>query len=116
MEHYGADEYSIRDPMLFELHINPKTAKVSIILDHWLPVYVIKENETIIKSSDVLAIMEGTPELNSYYENTVQVFYEARHLKSKTDNTSASDDADLTEDDKNLLLDLIDPENVKHIH
>lgn len=116
MEHYGADELCIRDPMVFDMRINPKTNKVSIILDHWLPVYVLKENETIIKCSDVLAVLEPTPELNNYFETSVQVFYEARNLKDKTDNTSASSDADLTEDDRNLLLDLIDPDNVKHIH
>jgi hypothetical protein len=116
MEQYGADEYSVRDPMLFEMHINQKTSKVSIVLDHWLPVYVLKDNEAIIKSSDVLTVLEATPELNQYYETSVQVFYEARQLKEKTDNTSASSDADLTEADKNLLLELIDLDNVKHIH
>lgn len=116
MEHYGADEYYVRDPMSFQIQINRQNAKVSIIMDHWLPVYVLKDNETIIKSSDVIAILEATPEFNRYYETSVQVFYEARNLKEKTDDTSSSKDEDLTEDDKNLLLELIDPDNVKHIH
>lgn len=116
MEHYGADELVVRDPMYFDFKMDPRTGKTTIILDHWLPVYVLKSNETIIKESEVLAVLEGTSEFNTYYATTVSVMTEARNMKeepSDSMDTSSSNDDELTSDDMNIILESMDTSKVQ---
>lgn len=114
MEHYGHDEVVLRDAMVVFVKSDFKTGKQTIMLDHWLPIQLIKENETIIKLSDILAIMTPTPEFNAYFENTVSVVKSVREEASEVEELSSSNDDELTPEDMRLILDMVGPTNQMH--
>lgn len=113
MEHYGHDEIMVRDAMVVFIKMDMKNGKQIAMLDHWLPVSVIKENETIIKMSEVLAIMNPTPEFTEYFENSVEVIKQTKEHFSDQE-LSSSDDDELTPEDMRLILDAVGPTNVMH--
>ena len=113
MEHYGHDEIVVRDAMMVFMKMDYKVGKQLVQLEHWLPVQIIKENETIIKSSDVMAIMNPSNEFVDYYTNAVSVIKQVK-MELDTDTTQSSDDDKLSTEDMNLILDMVGPSNQMH--
>ena len=114
MEHYGHDEVVIRDAMVVFVKNDFKTGKQTIMLEHWLPVQLIKDNETIIKSSDILAMMVPGPEFSAYYENTVAAVNRVKDEASSDEELSSSNDDELTTEDMKMILDMVGPTNQMH--
>ena len=113
MEHYGHDEIVVRDAMMVFMKMDYKVGKQLVQLEHWLPVQIIKENETIIKSSDVMAIINPSNEFVDYYTNAVSVIKQVK-MELDTDTTQSSDDDKLSTEDMNLILDMVGPSNQMH--
>lgn len=113
MEHYGHDEIVVRDAMMVFMKMDYKIGKQLVQLEHWLPVQILKENETIIKSSDVMTIMNPSNEFVDYYTNAVSVIKQVK-MELDTDTTQSSDDDKLSTEDMNLILDLVGPSNQMH--
>ena len=112
MEHYGHDELIVRDAMVVFTKTDFKSGKQVIMLEHWLPIQLIKENETIIKQSEVVATMTPSSAFFEYYMNAVSVVKES--LSSDGDELSSSDDDELTPEDMRLILDAVGPTNQMH--
>lgn len=112
MEHYGHDELAIRDAMVVFTKTDFKTGKQIIMLEHWLPMQLIQENETVIKQSEVVATMIPNSAFTDYYINAVSVVKET--LESNGDELSSSDDDELTPEDMKLILDAVGPTNQMH--
>lgn len=112
MEHYGHDEIVVRDAMVVFTKTDFKSGKQIIMLEHWLPIQLIKENETIIKQSEVVATMTPSSAFFEYYMNAVSVVKES--LSSDGDELSSSDDDELTPEDMRLILDAVGPTNQMH--
>jgi hypothetical protein len=112
MEHYGHDEIVVRDAMVVFTKTDFKSGKQIIMLEHWLPIQLIKENETIIKQSEVVATMTPNSDFFEYYMNAVSVVKES--LSSEGDELSSSDDDELTPEDMRLILDAVGPTNQMH--
>ena len=60
----------ISEPMLLQLH--HQGTHMGLILQHWLPIQLIKKNETILQSKDIVCVVEPNDELSQYYINTVE--------------------------------------------
>jgi hypothetical protein len=54
----------IENPMLFELR------GTNLILQHWLPIYVMKGESVEIKTEDVLCTMDANDDFEEYYIST----------------------------------------------
>ena len=115
MENYGQEEIAVRDAMVVFVKMDMKTGKQHILLDHWLPLPIIKENEAIIRQSEILAVMVPTKEFTEYYENSVAVI---KHVKENVSNEelSSSDDDELTQEDMRMMLDTLDELPTKYIN
>ena len=113
IENYGHDEIVIRDAMVVFIKTDMKTGNQIAMLDHWLPVSVIKENEAIVKMSEVLAIMNPSAEFTEYFENSVDTI---KQIKQKVldEEPSSSDDDELTPEDMKLILASVGPTNLMH--
>jgi|LauGreDrversion4_2_1035121.scaffolds.fasta_scaffold748200_2 hypothetical protein len=113
IENYGHDEIVIRDAMVVFIKTDMKTGNQIAMLDHWLPVSVIKENEAIVKMSEVLAIMNPSAEFTEYFENSVDTI---KQIKQKVldEEPSSSDDDELTPEDMRLILASVGPTNLMH--
>jgi predicted DNA binding protein len=113
IENYGHDEIVIRDAMVVFIKTDMKTGNQIAMLDHWLPVSVIKENEAIVKMSEVLAIMNPSAEFTEYFEISVEGLKQSKEHFSNQE-LSSSDDDELTPEDMRLILDAVGPTNVMH--
>jgi hypothetical protein len=113
IENYGHDEIVIRDAMVVFIKTDMKTGNQIAMLDHWLPVSVIKENEAIVKMSEVLAIMNPSAEFTEYFENSVDTI---KQIKQKVldEEPLSSDDDELTPEDMRLILASVGPTNLMH--
>ena len=81
---------------------NPKTGNDAIILENWLPVQLIKENEVTIKTSEILAVLSGTMEFNTFYQSAITL---QKYSDVKDDN-SEDDVESLTQDEMKMILEL----------
>lgn len=113
MEHYGHDEIVVRDAMVVFTKTDFKSGKQIIMLEHWLPIQLIKENETIIKQSEVVATMVPSSAFFEYYMNAVSVVKESLS-HSEEDELSSPNDDELTPEDMKLILDAVGPTNQMH--
>ena len=102
MEYLSTDEVILRDPMSIIFQTNPKTGNDAIILENWLPVQLIKENEVTIKTSEILAVLSGTMEFNTFYQSAITL---QKYSDVKDDN-SEDDVESLTQDEMKMILEL----------
>jgi len=79
--------YVLEDPMIF--HVDYRNNS-SLVMQHYLPVQLIKENKIIIKEKDVLAIIEADEEFIEYYLHTIEKI--KRLLKVKEDVSNMTDE------------------------
>ena len=114
MEHYGHDEVVVREPMMVMVRTDYKTGKRNVGMDHWLPISLLRDNEAIIKTMDILAVLTPSSEFSEYYQNAVAVVKQFKDVKE--DELAASDDAALSQDDMSLILDTLDTTDTKVAH
>lgn len=65
------ENYTLEEPMEFTVD-QRGGATGSLVMRHWLPVQLVKKNEIIIKTKDVLSILEPDEEFSEYYLHTVE--------------------------------------------
>jgi len=87
IESHTLNSCSLQDPMSFYLDYRNNN---SLIMQHYLPVQLIKENEMNIKSDKILSILEADNEFIEYYTNTVERLN--RLLKAKKDMNNMTDE------------------------
>lgn len=87
------DEYFLEDPML--VYIKNKNGETSLILQHWLPVEIIKENEVLLKGKDVLTLLDPSDSLCEYYTVSVKKIKEQLIAKQKKKETELEDMVDI---------------------
>ena len=58
--------YDLSEPMMFDV-----SHKGQLILQHWLPLNVMKEHHVRIKEEDILCIYEANEEFSQYYFDVV---------------------------------------------
>lgn len=114
MEHYGHDEIMVREPMLVMVRMDYKTGKQTISMDHWLPISLLRYNETLLKMSDVITVMTPTAEFTEYFENAVAVVNKFKNVKEEE--PTSSDDDVLTQEDMSLILEGMDNLSNKVVH
>jgi hypothetical protein len=65
-------QYILEEPMEFDVDHRSSNSTGSLIMKHWLPVQLLKKNEVIIKTRDVLSVLEPDEEFSEYYLHTVE--------------------------------------------
>ena len=69
--------YNISEPMIFEIRNS------NLLMQHWLPMGMLKENKVNIKIEDVLCVMDPDNEFAEFYSNTIEKLKTASESKSK---------------------------------
>ena len=62
-------DYKVVEPM--SVMIKDTGRQTGLIMQHWLPVQIIKTNEAVVKLRDVLTLVDVDVEFAEYYMNTV---------------------------------------------
>ena len=86
--------YYLKSPMIFILKDTGRT--FALMLQNWLPVQIMKMNEAVLKSKDVLFVAEPEENFAEYYLNQVQEMEEEikAKLELKKIQKSGTDDPD----------------------
>lgn len=63
--------YDIMEPMTVDVETRGANAG-HLIMYNWLPIQLIKENMTTLKSEDILTILEPEEQFMEYYSNMVE--------------------------------------------
>ena len=99
----SAEEYVLEEPMEFNIDFRGRDS--GLVMRHWLPVQLLKKNSILIKSKDVLSVMEPEDEFCEYYLNTVYKIKELLKAKSLVDNMDDDEIQDMLDDFEDLSND-----------
>jgi len=99
--------FIVREPMVFMFKNNPKTGKDIVMMDHWLPVQLLKHNEAFIAENEIVTILEPTSEFTEYFENAVDSIHKA---KSVVEELSESNEEEMSQELMTTMLDLVGPD------
>jgi hypothetical protein len=102
----NGDRYFLQDPMIFIIKDTGK--QFILMLQNWLPLQVMKENNTIINASHVITIMEPD-------ENFIEYYIE--YIKDMKENKKAKEDlANMEDINMNVILEQMDISEGQTIH
>jgi hypothetical protein len=104
IEDYEPGKVILRSPMAVIVKMDMRTEKQTVLMDHWLPITVIKENEAVIYSSEILTAVDPSAEFSEYYENAIETLDNIKSIKSNLNGSSSNED-ELTEEDINTIMD-----------
>jgi len=91
----SADSYVVTDPMM--LIVKFKGRNSSVIMEHWLPVEVIKSNEVLINPRDVITFIEPKESLSEYYTNLVEKLHRTIEKRNQIENMDLDEMIDIME-------------------
>jgi hypothetical protein len=110
VEDYGTGEILLRSPMMVIVKHDNKSGKQTVLMDHWLPTYIILKNEVILKTTEILCTMDSSPALNEYYENAISA------IETFNSDADASSDEELTQEEMTMILESSNLVGSKLIH
>jgi hypothetical protein len=103
--------------MVVIVKMNMRTENQTVLMDHWLPITVIKENEAIINASEILTMVDPTSEFSEYYVNAVITLDEIKREESHpTNGTSSNEDESNKDLDINHIMESTGFNGSKTIH
>ena len=78
------DVYVLEEPMEFGIEVRGSQTG-NLIMNHWLPVQLIKKNVIEIQSKDIMSFMDPEENFCEYYVNTVIKIKELLQAKNLVD-------------------------------
>jgi len=90
---FSKEEMDIHDPMTVDVERRGAYAG-QLIMANWLPVNLIKDNKTTLKTEDILIMMEPEDSFIEYYQNTVDKLKEVLKAKQEVQDMT---DSEITE-------------------
>jgi hypothetical protein len=105
--------FIVREPMVVFTKQDFKNDKHVIMMNHWLPVPLIRHNEAIIVESEIITMLEPTSEFSNYYENSVNAM--KQYLDSDT-SSSDEEENSLSKEEMLMMLESVGPDSTELIH
>ena len=91
----SADSYVVTDPMM--LIVKFKGRNSSVVMEHWLPVEVVKSNEVLINPRDVITMFDPKEGLAEYYTNLVEKLHRTIEKRNQIENMDLDEMIDIME-------------------
>jgi hypothetical protein len=66
----GINAYDITEPMYVGLEFQGR--ELGLVMKHWLPIQLIKKNETVLEKQDILCVIDPADDFCEYYVNTIK--------------------------------------------
>lgn len=111
IEDYEIGKSILRTPMAVLVKFDSRNNKQTVLMDHWLPINVIKENEAILDNTEILTMMDPTPEFSMYYEDSIEAI--ANAIKSSSD---VKENNEGLSEEEISLMESLEPVGSKYIH
>jgi len=83
------DTVIVSEPMLVQMHLQGN--HMGLVLQHWLPIQIIKSNQTTISIKDILCFIESNDDLVEYYLNSVEKIKSLFSARESLDNQEMED-------------------------
>ena len=64
------NQFTICEPMT--VGIQYKNREAGLVMNHWLPVQLLRKNEAVISSKDVMCVFEPAEDMCEFYVNSVE--------------------------------------------
>lgn len=93
----------ISNPLNVYIEYNVKQKSQNLVMNYWLPVNLVDNQEVIIDQSRILAVMDPKPEFKEFYLNFISA--KQNSLFDEPEN-----------EELKLLLESIDAKNLNKIH
>lgn len=106
--------FIVREPMVVLTKQDNKNGKHIIMMDHWLPVPLIRHNEAFITESEIVTMLEPTSEFSEYYENAVNTMKQV--LNFNTSSSNEEENSLLSREEMLLMLESVGPNTTELIH
>ena len=90
-----SQEYTIFEPMVVEIEHGTKSS--GLVMAHWLPVQLLKDNKITIGASEVLGFVNPSEEFVEYYYSTTSRLRELLLAKKKIKELDESEYEDIME-------------------
>ena len=95
----------IKNPMV--VYLDYESEEPDLVMQHWIPNELVKNNETTISDIDILCVFEPTEALEEYYTLNMEVFNKMEQKRNYAD--EHKDDMDQTSIDE--IMDEFDSTN-----
>jgi hypothetical protein len=100
--------FSIIDPMQIDMQLDPTSRKQILILSHWLPVQLIKDNAAELHTTDIITAMVPKEEFSEYYQTQIAMIKQemeddVKPSKKKKSKASANAAIDLISETMELI-------------
>jgi len=99
----GDHYYDVQEPMAF--HIDYRGNHSGLVMNHWLPVQLLKKNSIQLKTQDVLSVLEPDDEFCEYYLTTVEKIKELLKAKKLVDSMEDEEINDIMDAYEELQID-----------
>jgi hypothetical protein len=85
--------YNIEIPMAVDVEYRGKQA--GLVMRHWLPLQLIKNNAVEIADNDIMFFMEPSDDFCEYYMHTVERIHELLQAKDIVNNLSEAEEEEI---------------------
>lgn len=92
------------NPMKIHISRSQQSKQTVLLLMPWLPIELIEEDTTYIKTDDVIAIMDPKQSFQEYYLNMVQAFENIEMVDSDQNNEEDDEDEEIDEDEELMKI------------
>lgn len=100
----GVYAYDIAEPMSVGLELRGGH-ELGLVMRHWLPIQLIKKNETVLEKQDILCVIEPADEFCEYYINTTKKIQDLLKAKKLVDNMTDDEIQEALQEFENLNYD-----------
>jgi hypothetical protein len=105
--------FIVREPMVVLTKQDFKNDKHVIMMNHWLPVSLIRHNEAFIMESEIITMLEPTSEFSTYYENSVDAMKQYQNFNTSS---SSEEENSLSKEEMLMMLESVGPDTTELIH
>ena len=71
----STESFLICDPMVLIVKFKGKDS--SVLMEHWLPIEIVKSNEVVVNPRDIITMFDPKESLAEYYNNLVEKLHRA---------------------------------------
>lgn len=106
--------FIVREPMVVMTKQDNRTGKQIIMMDHWLPVQLIRHNEAFITEGEVVTMLEPSSDFSEYYETTVNTMKQV--LEFKESSSDEEENTLLSKKEMMMLLEMVGHNTTELMH
>jgi len=91
----STESFLICDPMVLIVKFKGKDS--SVLMEHWLPIEIVKSNEVVVNPRDIITMFDPKESLAEYYTNLVDKLHRTIEKRKQIENMEIDEMIDIME-------------------